>query len=138
MSAFVVQDEIINRIISCIKMGRNMEYIRKELKDAGYDLENGDCSKLGDDMFKLNCQAVDERYGEGEAKGFRELNYKYMFNMYASNKTYAYKALGCWLYQCSEGNVPESTLYKLMESIQNRIACHIVDYSKEYEQANWG
>jgi hypothetical protein len=78
--------------------------------------------KLGNAMFELNCNAIDQRYGDNQAKEFRDL--KYSFRAVYSGSSYAaYDRLGEWLYQCAEGDVPESSaLYKAMQLIYNNLA----------------
>jgi hypothetical protein len=78
--------------------------------------------KLGNAMFELNCNAVDQRYGDNQAKEFRELDYSYS-PAYVGSGYQAYDRLGEWLYQCAEGDVPESSaLYKAMQRIYDNLA----------------
>jgi hypothetical protein len=42
------------------------------------------------------------------------------------------------LYQCSEGDVPEQSLFKALESIISSIANEIIQAMPDYEQAPWG
>ena len=48
-----------------------------------------------------------------------------------------YKAMNCLSYQCSEGNVPESPLFKQLEAAIGAVACRVVDLLPEYEKAAW-
>jgi hypothetical protein len=58
---------------------------------------------------------VNTRYDEGEAKHFRELNYRYT-PAYGS-KMQVLKSLQCWLYQCNEGDVANNPLYQFFDSV---------------------
>jgi hypothetical protein len=58
---------------------------------------------------------VDARYGDGEARKFRQLDYRYR-ETESVPLVQVLKSLQCWLYQCSEGNVPETELYKLFDT----------------------
>jgi hypothetical protein len=139
MSAFIVEDKTINTIITMLKNSEscfNSSWYIRKLKESGYYFEDGGEEKLGREMFELNCRAVDERYGEGQAKEFRNLNYSFNHQPFYTVIS-AYKSLQCWLYQCSEGTVPESPLFKLMQDISNNIANHIVSRMPEYEKAPW-
>ena len=140
MSAYVVNDVTINRVISFLYMkAQGGEYWpTRWLTDQGYDMRNDEvCEQLATDMFALNVRAVDERYGQGEAAQFRPLDYAFRFAI-AVNEAWAYKALRCWLYQCTEGTAPESDLYQLMDKLSRRIAANIVNHSAAYEAAPWG
>lgn len=139
MSAFIVEDKTINTIITMLKNSEaclNSTWYIRQLKESGYYLEDGGEEKLGREMFELNCRAVDERYGEGQAKEFCNLNYSFNRQSFYTVIS-AYKSLQCWLYQCSEGTVPEAPLFKLMQDISNNIAHHIVSRTPEYEKAPW-
>lgn len=142
MSAFIVEDGTINQIVSLLAESDSRcrldtgWYIRR-LKEAGYDLSNGGAEKLGQDMFSLNVRSIEERYGKGGAAQFRDLDYVYR-SMTTTRTMQAYKSLGCWLYQCCEGTVPESSLYKLMQEFKGAIAEHFVAQMPEYGSATWG
>lgn len=47
------------------------------------------------------------------------------------------KSLDCYVYQCSEGNVPDTDLYKGMVALQDRLVGFIARNQPEYEQAEW-
>jgi hypothetical protein len=133
MSAFVVEDKIINRVVTFISNTGSKQTIKDE---TGIDIGTFEgCELLGKAMFELNCNAVEQRYGAGEAKEFRDLDYGYRPSV--SNAVQVYKSLRCWLYQCSEGNVPERLLYATMERVSDQLAHHIVSELKAYDKAEW-
>ena len=49
-----------------------------------------------------------------------------------------YKTIQCYLYQCYEGNVPETPLFKVLKKLEKEVACYIVENQPEYEEAQWG
>jgi len=108
------------------------------IKDAEYDLDTERGRKdLAEAMFRLNVKSVDARYGKGEAAKIRPLDFRYQ-EEWSCSEAQAYKYLSCWNYQCSEGDVPNDALYKLMERVCDQIAHHIARDSKEYNEAAWG
>ena len=138
MSAFVVEDQIINRVVTFLADLRDGEHIRRVIADeTGFHIEQrNDRERLGAAMFALNCSAVEQRYGEGEAKEFRDLNYAYQIEL--TNAIQAFKALECWSYQCCEGDVPEtSLLYATMGRVGDLLARHIVQGLSMYDKAKW-
>lgn len=137
MSAFIVQDRTINNVVNFARFNSKNSpkgYMFNELMKV-YNLEK-EPEKLGGDLFKMNVEAVEARYGKGQAKGFRTLDYKYVLGFPASD-IQTLKSLDCLLYECDEGNVSESTLFKIMEKVQGNLASHILHRSKEYENAKW-
>ena len=143
MSAFIVEDEIINLPLGlfyteAVGSGAHDE-IPRRLKQAGYNIgeDETEIERLAQEMFRLNCEAVNQRYGEGAAETFRELNFKYQFTP-GTNTAQAYKALECWLYQCTEGDIWKSPLYELIKNIANSLAHRIAMNTPEYKKARWG
>jgi hypothetical protein len=139
MSAFVVTDKTINQFLFYLSnAGRESRYLISDLEKAiGMNLKNGrDFAELGQRMFALNCEAVNQRYGPDSAKDFRTLDYAYRVEM-VMTPYQALARLKCWLYQCSEGNVPETPLYKAMEQVSYEMAMQIVTRTPQYDAAGW-
>ncbi len=88
--------------------------------------------------MQLNVIAVDDRYGMGEAKKFRPLDYRYVVPE-PIPLVQVLKSLQCWLYQCNEGNVLETALYGLFDNdVQLYLMTEIIDALPEYQDAFWG
>jgi len=149
MSAYIVDDATINRALGYLRTSARVDghFYPVECVE-GYDLKGGakatEWRRLGRDMMDLNVAAVDARYGEGEGNAWEVSQqrglavaapYKYVNELCGSVQ--AYKALRIWLYQCSEGNVPESDLFKMMELVSFRLACDIVNHLDEYHTFPW-
>lgn len=124
MSAFVVEDDVINGVVDFLASicKRDAQFRDQIMLETGCDpSRDAGRESLGEAMFKLNCHAIEQRYGDGSAADFRPLDYSYRPHQVTPMQ--AYKHLGCWSYQCSEGDVPEtSLLYAAMEKIQNQMA----------------
>ncbi len=93
--------------------------------------------KLANAMFQLNCDGVTARYGTGEAEKFRPLNFRYQPEICYS-RVQVLKSLQCWMYQCCEGDVPKTKLYRFFEEVENYLALKIVMNLPEYDKAKWG
>lgn len=87
-------------------------------------------------MFKLNVEAVNQRYGQGEAERFRPLDYKFRYELVGSIQQ-AIKSLECWLYQCTEGTVHEHPVYQIMRDYLHNLMAAVVHMSAKYQQAEW-
>ena len=138
MSAFMVENKTINKVITKLAYDRDGDWLKRKCREAGYNLDTlGGRSKLGWDMFKLNMRSISQRYGAGEAEKFRPLDYS--FGLEGNyTKISALKSLRCLLYQCTEGDCDKSPLYQLMDEISNSWSYSIVSSLPEYEQAIWG
>jgi hypothetical protein len=139
MSAFMVEDKTINNIVNWL--GNEIDHmfiIPRKLKQLNIDTSvPGWAEDLGHIMFLLNINAVDARYGDGEAARFRQLDYRFEHTEAVSSMQ-VLKSLQCWLYQCCEGEVPETELYKLFaEDIRLFLMDKIITGFPEYEQAEW-
>ena len=140
MSAYVVDDETINRVVTHLdnddRARWNLEQIREALGTATVQPE-----ALGLAMFKLNVEAVGQRYPD--LKSIEDMpgeigHYEYAHRIELCGRVQALKSLECWLYQCSEGNVPERPLFQAMQSMAHSLAMDIVASTPEYERAKWG
>jgi len=140
MRAFVVEDRVINAIVNYLRIDSNGAFRRKTLKESGYDLEDksfSGCIKLAQAMHDLNDNAVNERYSDKPADEFHPE--PFIFQKFSGiERIPALKALSCWLYQCSEGDVPNDPLFKLMEKIHGEWAYLIVSDLPAYKNAAWG
>jgi hypothetical protein len=140
MSAFLVEDKTINYVVNWLR--RNIDQfslIPHKLKELGFDTSvAGWAEKLGQAMFQLNIEAVNARYGSGQAEKFRQLDYRFEHTE-AVSLVQVLKSLQCWLYQCTEGDAPETELYGLFDSdIQMYLMNKIITALPEYEEADWG
>lgn len=139
MSAFVVEDQTINTIVNFLAFKQNSSndayWPKHILRDAGIclsGLKNQKAFALS--LHDLNVKAVSERYNE-----FEEYAFTYRQTLPEQNIFQVYKSLQCWLYQCSEGTIPQrNDLYKLMEELAKQIAMYIVERTKQYDVAIWG
>ncbi len=140
MSAYIVQDTTINKVVSWIEREVWRHNFTLDQLGQKYHIDlYGDNwqKKLAEAMFQLNCDGVDARYGEGRAKKDITVNFVYQPEQYFSH-VHVLKSLQCWLYQCNEGDVPKSNLYKFFDEVENCLALKIVMALPEYQQATWG
>jgi len=140
MSAFMVEDQTINRVVTWLtrEVSTRFPEINRIARKYDVDLvsEKWD-EKLANAMFQLNCDGVNARYGEGEAEKFRPLNFTYRPEG-DTFRVQVLKSLQCWMYQCNEGEVPQTKLYQFFEEVENYLALKIVMDLPEYDKAKWG
>lgn len=137
MSAFVVDDKTINEVIAFFytkSLGDSHYRPNKILAEHGFDVTTKEGKEsLGIEMFNLNIEAVNMRYGK--AKRFRPLNYAYL--PIPATRMQAYKSLECWRYQCMEGDIPDTTLFQLMTKVHHALAVDIVRDLPAFREARW-
>jgi hypothetical protein len=142
MSAYIVEDKTINRVVSYINSSLQREHswlFNEFLRAAEVDRNDEDwTTKLGISMAMLNDKAMDARYGEGTAVSDREgVSYEFHWEMAAPIQVL--KSLQCWHYQCSEGDIAQtSELYKVAEQLELYLATSIVSRLPQYDKAVWG
>jgi Asp-tRNA(Asn)/Glu-tRNA(Gln) amidotransferase B subunit len=121
MSAFIVSNKTINRVLGLY---------------AWVDTTGQfDAQAKGAELMRMNAEAVNFRYSESydpPAYSFRPDNL-----MSLNAKVQAVKSARCLRYQCCEGDVPESQLYKELSDIVEEAQSMIVAGLPEYESAEW-
>jgi hypothetical protein len=123
---FIVPDKTINRVLTWV--------VENDARDGG--LEGGDAeslAKLGTSMLEMNCDAIDQLYGYGEAAEYRPPDYEFQWER--TSEIQVLKSLQCWLEQCCGVKVAESYLYRRMKAIESRLACKLVSGLESYAAA---
>lgn len=138
MSAFVVKDRTINRVVTWLHQGRSNTIYYRKIKDAlSLDLlARTHCERLAQAMFELNCRAIRERYDDSDRVEMIPTSFTPKYELATTMQ--AYKSLQCWRYQCPEGDVPEtSVLCAIMAEILDCMAHDIIYSLPDYEKAAW-
>lgn len=124
MSAFIVSNKTMNQALEAMRLcGFNHHGIYLDDPD--------DNQKLGEKLLELNAKAVAQRYKEPEQKT------DFKFEWSECNEFQALKSLQCLIYQCSEGNVPETELYKILKECESSLQQLIIDELPRYKAAKW-
>ena len=151
MSAFVVDRKCMDRCVRTLTArGRYGQILRSF---GGIDTAAaGAATEIGRRLFTLNVEAVMQRYPDtqddpsrlpGDNMAPRHTSRYQAPQRGPSMLTRAElvdgaKALHCLVYQCAEGNVPESDLFRELEAAIGKICAQIVSNLPEYEAAAWG
>ncbi|MCK5565627.1 MAG: hypothetical protein KAJ07_10315 [Planctomycetes bacterium] len=155
MSAYIVEDQTINQIVgylSQLEGTSSKHWILRPLLELGYSQLRTDLDKqkeLGEEMFKLNCDSINQRYGENQAEQFRPLDYAFKpatvpmaFGIselkFDVSIWQAVKSLSCYLYQSCEGDCIDNPLYKALDQVRMNICFNHFTNRPEYDAANWG
>lgn len=136
MSAYIVETETMQRAAICFLLG-TMHW-RDEA--AGADA----VTATGALLYEMNEAAVCERYREPRQNAPIEFVGKAMRDKRNGEHAYThnemvqiFKSMECLLYQCNEGEIDESDLYKRLQAAKCVVAAMIVAKLPEYESAKW-
>jgi len=137
MSAFLVSMRTINRIVATLSLLlRSHEYAHATelFAAAGIDTTQAHGKEaLAKAMFALNQQALYQRYGDPATERFVYQQVQVLPNLYQT-----LKSVECWLYQCTEGDVPQRKLYQFFKTfVRVWLLEIIVHQSPAYEAAQW-
>lgn len=152
MSAFVVSNETIHRCVSALAPP-DPHWVEKwaEYKEHNVRLQQGKRTrkiinpvdwqavwrtletagqKLGRDLLKLNCDAVVQRYPCDHHDMTQDEQGRWYYETYTYRPVNGtpiekLKALDCLIYQCSEGDVPETELYKRLVKVSDELHAEI-------------
>ena len=136
MSAFIVEEDNLYRVINSITKIEGYTKPLKEIKEQAISNPKGLFKKLN----SLNRYSISQRY----EKDIFDDQMTYPFNLskyneavLKTNKHQNLKSLTCFLYQSCEGKSENSDLYKLLNKISSDIAYNIVSNTEEYKKAKW-
>jgi hypothetical protein len=140
MSAYVVENKTINKILAYFQHQRTGNCLLSNLQELGHraDCPQG-CEILGQAMHDLNVRSVLERYSDCDEKNMPGNCSGYEFHAeLPPPAVHAVKALGCFLYQSCEGDCEADDLYLVLDDIKHKLAYAIVCQSEAYDSAPWG
>ncbi len=138
MSAFIVSVATMDAVVDLISahQARAHRYVFGDVLLTADEAE----TRLGRRLYALNEIAIDARY-PGETRDTHKFSGSYRFAMPCgtSSKAACVKQIDCLIYQCSEGDIPEtSDDYKALVAIRDEIYDEIVSALPDYEAAPWG
>jgi hypothetical protein len=139
VSAFIVNSNVMAKVVTAILLNLDTfddeSTCRAALLAAPANAQKEAGTKIGKKLFLMNRRALCARYGCGEHLSLPE----FVFERWAhASPIEQFKAMLCLLYQCSEGNVPNSPLYDELNRTAGELAQRIVQDLPEYEKASWG
>ena len=125
MSAFFVEKETIDAAICAIlRSGLIMSVER--------------ANTLGRSLWLMNAAALEQRYEDEDATEYLDEIYAYEWKPQRRDRVTLIRALDCLLYQCSEGNIPQTKLFKWAQSVADALAGPNLRSTQAYYNAPWG
>lgn len=128
MSAYVVDERTMHRAV------RGIFATMRVFADSN------DGTAIGRLLFAMNADAVSQRYPdkpEMPAYG-RQLARVYQYDEPTFTPVLVlFKSMVCLDYQCSEGNVPDSALFREFDRATDKLARKIIVDSPSYQKLPW-
>ena len=132
MSAYIVDELTMNRVTSALAF--------REHTPSG----NADAQAIGEELYAMNVCAVKARYPDDADDelpgpvGFVLGQWQYEDTLRNPRDVQALKSMHCLRYQCNEGDVPDSALYKWLTRQIGELADDLIMATPEYNAAEWG
>ena len=135
MSSFMVTATTMQHVVAGIFAGHRGKDTLALLFDGNYYHGQKGLTDLGNALFAMNGRALEARYGHSDPTPAFRFD---MSNLATPNLPEHYKAMQCFLYQCGEGDVPESPLFQAVDDAADLLARRFIEQSADYEAAPWG
>ena len=147
MSAFYVGTESLSMITDVIS-----RYLVAGFDSFGFDFpseiktlfEGETDTRIFNALAGTNLSALEARYGKVktaemyDGKDYEEGHDIWEFGIGVQPWHYQLlKSLHCFLYQCNEGNVPSTPIYKAVAKLAEVLADFIICNQPEYKNAEW-
>ena len=136
MSAFIVSERTMKDIIYNLFWNHEFKNQTSILDRYGYKTSE-DFDRLAIELYKMNREAVKQRYNEADDSDYIKIPEKLNWDGGKIDKFQALKSMRCLIYQCAEGNVPKTKLFKFLEELIESWTWYIINAMPEYEKARW-
>lgn len=97
-----------------------------------------DAVKIFNVLCRMNEQATGERYRDPTPYVLQEMPRGEWLKMVDANPWQLLKTFECYLYQCDEGSVSRSDLYKELKQSCHYFLKYLVNKIPAYSEADWG
>ena len=132
MSCFIVEKRTIDRIVAHIAS------VPIDSRQKFYPLlaeENK--NKLGCQLWRMNVDAYNYRYSESSHVPAEPYPIYVFSRISFYTPIQTFKSFECFIYQCSEGDIPKTELYKQVFAVSRQLAAEIVHSTSQYDKAEW-
>lgn len=137
MSSFIISQKTMNNIINGLFWNHKFKDIYRSLLREMNLKESQDFEAFGQKLFILNLRAVLLRYQNLKQSSEHIYLPKYIWVDAHITTIQWLKSLECLRYQCSEGNIPRTKLYKWLNKVIDGVQNQIISDLPEYKEAVW-
>ena len=141
MSAFILREDVFKQLAAEFAYHINHDHaglqwsVQNFIGDRAHISLEQIAARV-QELYAANVRAVNQRYDDETP--ITDLNIRINSTMPRWTPVQLLKHLECLSYQMAEGDVPESQIYKDLETLIGNIARRIVGRSEKYDQAKWG
>lgn len=141
MSAFILDNATTSRLAQhliqyCERNWRfPLEQLAQQVPGTVGDSGRVEAAALAVEMHRLNCYAVDQRYGNGDEISLFRFDRSAL--TFPCSEVQLYKYAECWLYQCAEGDADQKPLFEIVKRIKHSLASNLIRRMPEYNAAKW-
>ena len=145
MSAFIITEKTMRSIIYNLFWNHDFKRVNSIFRYNDYRVidehDHKDFHNLAKEFYAMNRDAVKQRYNEPDNSDYIKIPDCDKIDWTGPgtnlNKFQALKSMHCLKYQCSEGNVPKTPLYKFLEDLIHNWESYIINEIPEYKNAGW-
>jgi len=138
MSAFIVSNETMQTVVYAVMNANASDVVGPLAKLRAEGPE-----AVGNALLRMNTRAVNSRYCERTRAPTYEHGSEW-FSLIdgqrfpAPSEAQQFKSIACLSYQCSEGKVPNSALFKALHVLKAEIAIAVAHASPAVKSSVWG
>jgi hypothetical protein len=126
MSAYVVRKETLDRALTLLLF----EGVVKSPEEL---------NEFGRKLWNMNVDAVEQLYRQHDWIGERAKAQLYVYEQpKVDSLAQYYKSLRCLRYQCAEGDVPQTPLYRTLDEVCERPHLKKLEGTDVWNRADWG
>jgi hypothetical protein len=133
MSSYVIDNKCMTRIVEGLFWSYDFKNLYGSLYSEQNLNESEDYEALALRLWDMNERATNARYKE-----FNLTPQKFKWNNSQVNPYQILKSMHCLRYQCSEGNIPETDLYKWINKVISCFETFLISKIEDYKNAQWG
>lgn len=136
MSSFMISTDCMNNIINGLFWNNEFKDLHKYLFKDQQLHESNDFLKLSEKLFLLNQKAVFSRYNDKPNSDYAQIP-KFKWKDKSVSDMQFLKSMECLRYQCYEGNIPKTKLFKWLDRVIAAFQNHVIYKIPEYTKAKW-
>jgi hypothetical protein len=133
MSAFIVHPMVRSRILRWLGKPGHHSMAEQVCQAADVPYAPNWQIMLDVALWRMNAEAVSQRYGEP----WDWAMYTPAPETSGAESLQVFRDIACYLYQCAEGDVEETPLYRAMGDLQDYVAREIVFALPGYQDTVW-
>lgn len=136
MSSFMISTDCMDNIINGLFWKHEFKNMHSSLYEDQGLMKAEDFRKLAYRLFELNQKALMQRYNEKKGASYNKIPDFKWEDKKVSNMQFL-KSMACLRYQCSEGSVPRTKLFKWLSRVIDAYQSHVIYKIPAYTKAKW-